>query len=252
MTWLRVFIFVLVCFAWSWGLWFTIGYLGGAERAPFVYQLFFLGAFGPALGGLAALRLTTSGPKLAVGVPGFIVGAILAAAALVVAALREAKGGSVVMLTLADLSPVSAPVGALLAVAMVLASGFVFGSVGSPNATVASYFSGLKPSPQTLFYAIPVLLLFSTLGVVAHLVESAVTGNADIPRSFEMPIQEFIAMQLSVLFTIAVLTGGNEEHGWRGVLQPTLHRAMKPLLASVIILILWDAWHMPLHATGFY
>jgi membrane protease YdiL (CAAX protease family) len=225
--------------------------LGGAEKAPFAHQLYFLGAFGPAIGGLAALRLTSAGPKLAVGVPSFAVGAILAMVALLLSIVRD-NPNSLVVLTWADVSPVTAPAGALLAVAIVLTSGFVFGSIGSPNATVASYFAGLKPSRKTLVYAIPVLLLMPGLGVIAYLVESAVNADADLPRAFETPVLQLLGIQLSGLIVIAVLTGGNEEHGWRGVLQPTLHRAMNPLLASVIILIVWDAWHMPLHATGFY
>ncbi len=251
-VWPRVGVFVAVCFAWSWGFWFTAGLLGGATEVSYAYQIYFLGAFGPGLGGIVALRLTSTGSKLAVGVPGFVVGATLAVVALALAALRGSGGGTTVSLSFADLSPFSAPVGALLALAIVLASGYVFGSIGSPNATVASYFAGLKPDRRTVVLAIPILLWFPTLGMVSYLLESIVVADAAPPSALDMPLTELLRTFAMGLFIVAVLTGGNEEHGWRGVLQPTLHRAVNPLLASFFILLLWDLWHLPLHATGFY
>jgi len=251
-VWPRVGIFVAICFAWSWGLWFTVGLLGGPTELSYAYQLYFLGAFGPGLGGIIALRLTSAAPRLAVGVPGFIVGASLAIVALAMAAVRGSSGGTTVSLTFAGLSPFSEPVGASLALAIVLASGYIFGSIGSPNATVASYFSGLRPDRRTLWFAIPILLLFPTLGIVSHAIESIVVTDAAPPGALEMPLTQLLSTLAIGLFIVAILTGGNEEHGWRGVLQPTLHRAMNPLLASLVILLLWDLWHLPLHATGFY
>ena len=54
------------------------------------------------------------------------------------------------------------------------------------------------------------------------------------------------------MFTVAMLTGGNEEHGWRGVLQPLLQRSMSPLVVALIIGVIWELWHFPLVLGGLY
>ena len=40
--------------------------------------------------------------------------------------------------------------------------------------------------------------------------------------------------------------GGNEELGWRGVLQPALEKKFSFPLATVITALVWVAWHLPL------
>lgn len=43
-----------------------------------------------------------------------------------------------------------------------------------------------------------------------------------------------------------VLTGGNEEPGWRGFLQPQLQRSYGALIAALIVGVVWTVWHFPL------
>ena len=40
--------------------------------------------------------------------------------------------------------------------------------------------------------------------------------------------------------------GGNEELGWRGLLQPALEKKFSFPLATVITALVWVAWHLPL------
>ncbi|MEW6363954.1 MAG: type II CAAX endopeptidase family protein [Acidobacteriota bacterium] len=49
-------------------------------------------------------------------------------------------------------------------------------------------------------------------------------------------------------FLVILILGGplGEEPGWRGVLQPILHKSMTPVIASVTIGLIWTAWHFPL------
>lgn len=49
------------------------------------------------------------------------------------------------------------------------------------------------------------------------------------------------------LVAMAVFPLG-EEIGWRGFAQPRLQRAYGPLRASVIVGVLWGAWHLPMFA----
>jgi len=43
-----------------------------------------------------------------------------------------------------------------------------------------------------------------------------------------------------------LLTGGNEEPGWRGFALPALLKRLHPVLASLILGLIHAAWHLPL------
>ncbi len=49
-------------------------------------------------------------------------------------------------------------------------------------------------------------------------------------------------------FIIILFVGGplGEELGWRGFLQPQLHKRFNPFVASLIISAIWILWHLPL------
>jgi len=46
--------------------------------------------------------------------------------------------------------------------------------------------------------------------------------------------------------------GGNEEPGWRGLMQPELQQRFSPLIAALIVSVAWSLWHLPLYLNGFY
>ena len=45
--------------------------------------------------------------------------------------------------------------------------------------------------------------------------------------------------------SIAVVTGLAEEPGWRGFAQPTANRRYQPLVAALVVSLIWAAWHLP-------
>ena len=47
-----------------------------------------------------------------------------------------------------------------------------------------------------------------------------------------------------------LLTGGNEEIGWQGFLQPTLEKLLPFPLATVTAGLIWAVWHLPLFFTA--
>lgn len=52
---------------------------------------------------------------------------------------------------------------------------------------------------------------------------------------------------LPILFIQASLIGGgNEEPGWRGVMQPILETKLPFFLASLVTGLVWAVWHLPL------
>ena len=48
-----------------------------------------------------------------------------------------------------------------------------------------------------------------------------------------------------LMIPMAMLTGGNEEFGWRS-LQTLMEKRMHPVLAAFIFVFVWWAWHFPL------
>ena len=57
---------------------------------------------------------------------------------------------------------------------------------------------------------------------------------------------------LVAYYPFIVFFGGglNEEPGWRGFAVPRVQLRFSPLVAGLIIGVVWSMWHFPLHATG--
>jgi membrane protease YdiL (CAAX protease family) len=53
-------------------------------------------------------------------------------------------------------------------------------------------------------------------------------------------------LYLFSLIPTALLTGGNEEPGWRGFALPGLLQFMNPVLAALVLGLVHSAWHLPL------
>ena len=79
----------------------------------------------------------------------------------------------------------------------------------------------------------PVLLLASAL------IYNWVTGEAVPPAKIGSPAE----LAINIIFLAVAAIG--EEIGWRGAALPALQRQFNPLRASLILGILWAAWHLP-------
>jgi len=79
----------------------------------------------------------------------------------------------------------------------------------------------------------------SAIALAVGLATATMVGVADRP-----PVLKLLAM----FFFMAVMDGPlGEEIGWRGLLLPALLRETGPLLASVILGVIWAVWHVPLY-----
>lgn len=98
----------------------------------------------------------------------------------------------------------------------------------SPKAVLNFVFSCKKKS-------IGYLLLFCAMqGLIIGL--SSMETNPTIPW-FATPI---------VLLSATFLGGGNEELGWRGIMQPELEKKFSFPIATLITGCVWMLWHIPL------
>lgn len=61
----------------------------------------------------------------------------------------------------------------------------------------------------------------------------------------------FSSLRIALLFLMTtLLTGGNEEIGWQGFLQPSLEKILPFPLATVTTGLIWAVWHLPLFFTA--
>ena len=61
----------------------------------------------------------------------------------------------------------------------------------------------------------------------------------------------FSLLRIALIFLMTtLLTGGNEEIGWQGFLQPSLEKILPFPLATVTTGLIWAVWHLPLFFTA--
>jgi uncharacterized protein len=96
-------------------------------------------------------------------------------------------------------------------------------------------------------FRLPVSRYVAAVGVPMALVaiQLAVAATTGTPVSLgELPLGllEFVA----VFVLVALVGGGQEEFGWRGWLQPALQERTSPLVAAMVVGVVWAVWHAPL------
>jgi membrane protease YdiL (CAAX protease family) len=93
-----------------------------------------------------------------------------------------------------------------------------------------------------VFFLAPMLILFGVLVDLA--LGGRLTGSPlGTPR---------LAVLAAAFGSILIAGGGMEEIGWRGFALPRLQKLYSPLIASLLIAIVWALWHLPLYFNGQY
>lgn len=239
--------FVVLAYAWTWAFWGPAQFfLTGPQGLKLALLL--TGGFGPAVAGLLLIRLQTverdSGP---VRWSGFLLGTLLGLIAI--ALFRIMDGFGIPDLELPEDSP--GFVYASLALPVLLL-GWVFSSVQSRSPRLRASFRGLVPNRQALTLILPVLLFLPVVLIIGNLLADMMEMTYDAPLYTTMSLSVMLPFLMAKMFTAAMMTGGNEEYGWRAVLLPLLQRSMNPLVATLFIIIVWELWHLPLILGGFY
>lgn len=88
----------------------------------------------------------------------------------------------------------------------------------------------INPRYNAFWYIIVIILSFAFLFLPTVL----------IGGTKKQPIYTAI-----VLFIPMIIGGGLEEIGWRGLLQPELQKKYSVIISTLIVGVIWGAWHIP-------
>lgn len=124
--------------------------------------------------------------------------------------------------------------------ALVISSGF------SNNPDVKMVFrSYIKPKGHFVWYLIAILLIPSSLllGAIFTILSGQDVSWISLPVGFEL------VGLIAITFAYTFFYGGgtNEEPGWRGFALPRLQLKFSPLIASIILGLIWGFWHTPIY-----
>ena len=229
--------FFILAYTITWAVWipsYTLRYAG-------VFSAW--GAFGPALAGIFITRLVS--PKQSekdrkLPLLAFLLGLTISALVYLLLAWLLVRPSwtreTVIWLIFAGLISAIAP-------------GFVIASIYSRNETVRDYLQTLiKPRGSFVYYLIALFIYPAPIWLGSMISEAF--GQAAL---YEIPGLSGLsgpdAVRIVLIAFVTQFFYGNalgEEPGWRGFALPRLQARTSPLAASLVIALVWFAWHIPL------
>ena len=99
-----------------------------------------------------------------------------------------------------------------------------------------------RVAPQWYLAALAVPLLVVALTSVGLTAVGTSVDPGLLPGRTSLVVVSFVS--------IALVGGGNEEPGWRGLALPKLQERYAPIPATLVLGVVWALWHLPLLATG--
>jgi membrane protease YdiL (CAAX protease family) len=99
----------------------------------------------------------------------------------------------------------------------------------------------------TRWYAVALLgpIVFATTAAVVSVALGAVA-----PTSAALQGWPHVGATFLLLLLVPGMGGTWEEPGWRGYALPRMIADRSPLVASLVIGVIWASWHLPLYLTG--
>ena len=82
------------------------------------------------------------------------------------------------------------------------------------------------------------------------MLNAAVVASGYATGTMHFDASAFAPFKFVLLFFVMAAIDGplGEEIGWRGVLLPQLMQRFSPLVAALVVGVVWYAWHVPLYA----
>ncbi|MBY8981221.1 MAG: CPBP family intramembrane metalloprotease, partial [Candidatus Lokiarchaeota archaeon] len=81
------------------------------------------------------------------------------------------------------------------------------------------------------------------LGAILTLLLGQSVSWISLPYGFEL----IGLIAITFMYTFFYGAGTNEEPGWRGFALPRLQSKFSPLIASIILGLIWGFWHTPIY-----
>jgi len=240
--------FLLVTFAWTWLFWLAAIPFRG--QTLLVMTIVLIGGYGPAIGGILTLGLR-SGLSPDLSPRKMVTLGIAAAVIFALLTLRYLAGNIPNYDTLAENLTLSAPI-VLAALAASLVGGWVISSAVSRNADIRARMASILPWRLPVGWTILALLFYPALILAAWGLALLLGTGVEYPALWGRPALEVLPLYALTFGLTALAQGGNEEPGWRGLLQPELQKRFNPLVAALIVSVFWSLWHLPLYLNGFY
>jgi membrane protease YdiL (CAAX protease family) len=209
-----------------------------------------IGGYGPAIGGILTLGLKNGLP---VGLPrkSWIVLVPVSALVFGLLVVRYRLGNIPGYDSLPENLALSVPVIAAALLACLI-GGWVISHARSTNPDVRGFMGSILPVRLPLRWMLFALFFYAGLVLVSWGASSVLGIEVEYPGLWGHSAQEVLPL-FALSFTLtALIRGGMEEPGWRGMLLPELQRKSSPLVASLLIAVVWSLWHLPLYLNGFY
>lgn len=241
--------FLLINFAWTWLFWLA--------AVPFrdrndllVMALVMIGGYGPAIGGILALGLRNG---MSIDLSKKKVATLLAATLIIftVMALRYTAGNISGYDVLAEDLSLRIPIAAA-ALAASLVGGWVISSSVSSNPEVRARMKSILPRQLPVGWTLLAVFFFPAMIIIAWGLASLLGLGVEYPSLWGRPVLEVLPLYTLTFCLTALVLGGMEEPGWRGLMQPALQNRYSPLAAALVVAFFWSLWHLPLYLNGFY
>jgi membrane protease YdiL (CAAX protease family) len=240
--------FLLITFTWTWLFWFAAIPFRG--QTLLVIPIVLIGGYGPAIGGIMTLSLRNSSkPNIS---PKRVVTMLLISALIFgVLTLRYLVGNIPSFDVLAEDLTLSMSIIMVASIASLL-GGWVFSIAVSDNPSIRAFMASILPLKLSPLWTIFAVVFYPAMILVSWGSSALFGMRAEYPGLWEQPALEILPLFILTFCMTLLIQGGNEEIGWRGFMQPELQKRFSPLVAALIVSVLWSLWHLPLFLNGVY